>query len=180
MNRPLTAALAAVVALAAAVAGLYTARQGTITASSPDQQAALDKLLALELPDSTSSRRPLAEWKGKVLVVNFWATWCPPCLKEIPAFSAMSSKYRDRGVQFIGVSIDTERNVRDFQARHAVSYPLVIASPSAVQLTEALGNSAQALPFTVIVSKNGTIALVKLGTLSEDELDRKLAELTRP
>ena len=173
MSRPLTI-IAIVIALAAAAAGLRTARQ-----DAPAQQAALEKLLALEFADTTSTKRPLSQWKGKVLVMNFWATWCPPCLKEIPALSAMSTKYRDRGVQFVGVSIDTETNVRDFQSRQQVSYPLVIASPSAVQLTEALGNTAQALPFTVIVAKNGTIGLVKLGVLSEEELDQKLAELTR-
>jgi len=97
----------------------------------------------------------------------------------MPALSAISTKYRDRGVQFFGISIDTESNVRSFQTQTPVSYPLLIASPSAVQLTEALGNTVQALPFTVIVDKNGKIGLVKLGPMSEDELDRKLAELTR-
>jgi peroxiredoxin len=90
----------------------------------------------------------------------------------------MSAKYQDKGVQFVGISIDTADNVRDFQAANKVSYPLVIASPSVVGLTEALGNTSQALPFTVIVTQNGQLGLVKLGTLSEDELDRKLAELT--
>ena len=121
----------------------------------------------------------LAALRGKPLVLNFWATWCPPCRKEMPALSAISTKYRDRGVQFFGISIDTEANVRSFQTQTPVSYPLLIASPSAVQLTEALGNTVQALPFTVIVDKNGKIGLVKLGPMSEDELDRKLAELTR-
>ncbi|WP_374247107.1 TlpA family protein disulfide reductase [Zoogloea sp.] len=182
MNRTLSIALVIVVALAAAAAGIYSARQSApaaTPAASAEQQAALDKLLALELPDSGSAKQPLANWKGKVLVVNFWATWCPPCRKEIPAFSAMSTKYRDKGVQFVGISIDTADNVRNFQAANAVSYPLVIASPSVVGLTEALGNTSQALPFTVIVTREGRIGLVKLGTLSEDELDRKLAELSR-
>ena len=181
MKHSLKIFLVILVALAAGAAGVYSARRGETPAASanPAQQAALDKLLALELPDSGSASRPLAAWKGKVLVVNFWATWCPPCRKEIPAFSAMSTKYQAQGVQFVGISIDTATNVREFQASNAVSYPLVIASPAVVQLTEELGNTSQALPFTVIVTKNGTIGLVKLGTLSEDELDRKLAELTR-
>lgn len=181
MNRTTRLILAALVAALAAAAGMYSARRDepASTIGNPAQQAALEKLLALELPGSAASKRPLAEWKGKVLVINFWATWCPPCRKEIPAFSAISSKYQDKGVQFVGISIDTEANVREFQAANQVSYPLLIASPSAVQLTEALGNSAQALPFTVIVTKTGTVGLVKLGVLSEAELDTKLAELTR-
>jgi peroxiredoxin len=182
MNRTATALLVVIVALAAGAAGVFTARRGDSTAqsaASAGQNAALDTLLALEFPDNSANKRPLSGWKGKVLVLNFWATWCPPCRKEMPALSALSTRYRDQGVQFFGISIDTETNVRNFQANTPVSYPLLIASPSAVQLTEALGNTAQALPFTVIVDKNGKISLVKLGTLSEDELDRKLAELTR-
>lgn len=178
MNRTLTV-LVVVVALVAAAAGLLTARQSELVSAPPAPNPALEKLLNLEFPDSTSSKRPLADAKGKVLVLNFWATWCPPCRKEMPALSAISTKYRDRGVQFFGISIDTESNVRSFQTQTPVSYPLLIASPSAVQLTEALGNTVQALPFTVIVDKNGKIGLVKLGPMSEDELDRKLTELTR-
>jgi peroxiredoxin len=104
----------------------------------------------------------------------------PPCRKEIPAFSAMSGKYRDKGVQFVGISIDTPTNVRDFQREHRVGYPLLIAEPSVVQLTESLGNAAQGLPFTVIVDKTGVISRVKVGMLSEDDLDTTLGRLTRP
>jgi len=182
MNRTVTVVLVIIVALAAGAAGVFTARRGDSAVqanASAEQSAALATLLALDFPDNAANKRPLSGWEGKVLVLNFWATWCPPCRKEMPALSAISTKYRDRGVQFFGISIDTESNVRSFQTQTPVSYPLLIASPSAVQLTEALGNTVQALPFTVIVDKNGKIGLVKLGPMSEDELDRKLAELTR-
>jgi len=85
----------------------------------------------------------------------------------------------DKGVQFVGLSIDTPTNVRDFQLEHRVSYPLLLAEPSVVQLTEGLGNAAQGLPFTVIVDKTGVISRVKTGTLSEADLDATLAGLTR-
>jgi thiol-disulfide isomerase/thioredoxin len=181
MNRGISFVLVVIVALAAGGAGMLYARKDAAPATaSPVQNAALAKLLALDLPDTKGVQQPLAQWKGKVLVVNFWATWCPPCRKEIPAFSAMSQKYADKGVQFVGISIDTEKNVSGFQAAQKVSYPLVIASPAVVQLTEELGNASQGLPFTLIIDKTGAISLVKLGTLSEDELDRKLAGLIRP
>ena len=180
MKRGFNFLLVVIVAFAAGAAGLYTARQSpSQPAPTPALNAAVAKLMALDLPDTTGKSQPLAQWQGKVLVVNFWATWCPPCRKEIPAFSAMSGKYRDKGVQFVGISIDTPTNVRDFQREHRVGYPLLIAEPSVVQLTESLGNAAQGLPFTVIVDKTGMISVVKLGMLSEEELDRKLAELTR-
>ena len=187
MKNKLPIILALVAALAAAAAGMYTARQQAATAPSAApatatqaQHAALNTLLGLELADTNGARQPLAQWKGKILVLNFWATWCPPCRKEIPAFSAMSGKYRDKGVQFVGISIDTAGNVRDFQREHQVGYPLLIAEPSVVQLTESLGNAAQGLPFTVIVDKTGVISRVKVGMLSEDDLDTTLGRLTRP
>lgn len=187
MKNKLPIILALVAALAAAAAGMYTARQQAATAPSAApttatqaQHAALNTLLGLELADTNGARQPLAQWKGKILVLNFWATWCPPCRKEIPAFSAMSGKYRDKGVQFVGISIDTPTNVRDFQREHRVGYPLLIAEPSVVQLTESLGNAAQGLPFTVIVDKTGVISRVKVGMLSEDDLDTTLGRLTRP
>lgn len=186
MKNKLTITLAVVAALAAAAAGVYTARQQHTAPSaepatpSQAQHAALNTLLGLELADADGARQPLAQWKGKILVLNFWATWCPPCRHEIPAFSAMSSKYRDKGVQFVGISIDTASNVRSFQREHQVSYPLLIAEPSVVQLTESLGNAAQGLPFTVIVDKTGVISRVKVGMLSEADLDTTLGRLTRP
>ena len=187
MKNKLTISLAIAAALVAATAGMYTARQQAGTApstvpatASQARHAALNSLLGLELADTSGARQPLAQWKGKIMVLNFWATWCPPCRKEIPAFSAMSGKYRDKGVQFVGISIDTASNVRDFQREHQVGYPLLIAEPSVVQLTESLGNAAQGLPFTVIVDKTGVISRVKVGMLSEDDLDTTLGRLTRP
>lgn len=173
---------ALIIAALATAAGLYSSRHNL---SAPTQSAeagpsaAVGKLLALELPDAAGKNQPLSQWKGQVLVVNFWATWCPPCRKEMPAFSAISEKYAGKGVQFVGISIDTDENVRKFQAATPVAYPLVVAPPSVVSLSEELGNSAQALPFTLIIDRRGGVGLVKVGTLSEQELDRKLAELSR-
>lgn len=185
MSRSTTLALVTAVALASGAAGLYTAYATNANAAAPaanlsqTQRTALGKLLALDLPDAKGTQHPFSAWKGKVLVVNFWATWCPPCRKEIPAFSTLSRKYAGKGVQFVGVSIDTAKNVAGFQAKQQVDYPLVIADPSLVQLTEELGNSSQGLPFTLVIDRNGGISLVKLGELSERELDRKLAELSK-
>lgn len=173
---------ALIIAVLATAAGLYSSRHNL---SAPAQSAdaapsgAVGKLLALELPDTTGKNQPLSQWKGQVLVVNFWATWCPPCRKEMPAFSAISQKYADKGVQFVGISIDTDENVRKFQAATPVAYPLVVAPPSVVSLSEELGNHSQALPFTLIIDRRGAVGLVKVGTLSEQELERKLAELSR-
>lgn len=183
MKNKLSILLAVIAALAATAVGVYVGNRQTeappAATASQAQHAALTSLLGLTLADLGGTPQPLAQWKGKILVINFWATWCPPCIKEIPAFSAASRKYQDQGVQFVGLSIDTPTNVRDFQLEHRVSYPLLLAEPSVVQLTEGLGNTAQGLPFTVIVDKTGVISRVKTGMLSEADLDATLAGLTR-
>ncbi|MDD3352204.1 TlpA disulfide reductase family protein [Zoogloea sp.] len=171
------------IAVATTIAGIYAARKETQSLTAPDitaaQQDAVAQLMALDLPDSAGKQHPLHQWQGKVMVVNFWATWCPPCRKEMPAFSQLSEKYAHKGIQFVGISIDTATNVRDFQAANPVAYPLVVAAPSVVSLTEVLGNTSQGLPFTVIIDRQGKLSLVKLGMLAEEDLERKLAELSQ-
>ena len=187
MKNKLPIILALVAALAAAAAGMYTARQQAATAPSAApatatqaQHAALNTLLGLELADTNGARQPLAQWKGKILVLNFWATWCPPCRKEIPAFSAMSGKYRDKGVQFVGISIDTPTNVRDFQREHRVGYPLLIAETEGSDLMRQLGNSRMGLPYTVVIDRSGSIVMTRLGNVPEAQLDEFLGKVIRP
>ena len=167
------------VGVAAAAAGVYWYGRGAAPGDAAADGDAID-LWSQRFERPEGGELVMATLRGKPLFINFWATWCPPCRKEIPAFSAMSGKYRDKGVQFVGISIDTAGNVRDFQREHQVGYPLLIAEPSVVQLTESLGNAAQGLPFTVIVDKTGVISRVKVGMLSEDDLDTTLGRLTRP
>jgi peroxiredoxin len=178
MKRPLQLALVALVAVAAASAGYLTSRHRQPSAAtagvSPDAGATL---LGLTLPDLAGQPQTLAQWQGKVMVVNFWATWCPPCRKEIPDFAAVSQKLATAPVQFVGVSIDAADKVRAFQAEHTVPYPLLIGTAQTLQLAADLGNPAQALPFTVILDRAGRIAHIKLGTLNADELEGKIRAL---
>ena len=134
-------------------------------------------LTALTLPDTSGVNQALSQWRGKILVVNFWATWCPPCREEMPAFSQLAEKHAANGVQFVGISIDTLNNVLDFQKRTPVSYPLLIGTMETVQNTIPLGNNAQALPFTAIFDRSGVLYSVKLGRLPEAELAHTLQAL---
>ena len=142
----------------------------------PTTSQAID-LKSLSLPDSNGVIQPLSQWRGKILVVNFWATWCPPCREEMPAFSRIASKYAANGVQVVGISIDTVNKVREFQKLTPVSYPLLIGTFDTVQSTVVLGNTVQALPFTAIYDRTGNIHAIKLGRMSEQELERRLLEL---
>ena len=141
------------------------------------ESAAGEKIFALALTDLAGTRQSLEQWRGKVMVVNFWATWCPPCRKEIPDFSKVSRSFKDRGVQFVGISIDTPENVGPFQQEYDVPYPLLIGSTSSLHFAGEIGNAAMGLPFTVIVDQQGQIRHVKLGVLKESELEKKVLEL---
>lgn len=172
-------ALILAVAAAAGFAG-YLAQRSSSPPRPAAAQVARDAgapILALNLPDSDGQPQALSQWRGKVLVVNFWATWCPPCLREIPEFAAVSRRFADAPVQFVGIGIDQPDNVRRFAGESKVPYPLLIAPLQTLAVTSALGNTSQALPFTAIFDRRGELDFVKLGTLNEAELEGKIRAL---
>ncbi len=118
----------------------------------------------------------LAEWKGRVVVLNFWATWCPPCRTEIPNLDAGQRKYASRGVVFIGVAIEDKANlVRDFIKAYHISYPmLMIGSDNGIALLQSLGNEVAGLPFTMVLDTQGNVIAVKLGILTSTRLQQIL------
>ncbi|BAL26028.1 TlpA disulfide reductase family protein [Azoarcus sp. KH32C] len=181
MKRPGTALLVVAVAALSALAGYWMQhrlRSDDVPAVTAEQGA---PILALTLPDTDNRPQALGQWRGKVLVVNFWATWCPPCLRELPEFSEVARRHADQPVQFVGISIDRIENVRHFVSNTQIPYPLLIGSPEIVNLTVPLGNTARALPFTAILDQGGALRFVKLGTLNADELAGKIrALLDRP
>ncbi len=123
------------------------------------------------LPDLDGRQRSITEWDGKVVALNFWATWCPPCLKEVPEFVSLQEKYRTQGLQFIGIALQKPEEVREFVAEHGVNYPILAGELEVIKLAEAYGNSIGALPYTVIIDRNGQIAHVKPGILPTEEAE---------
>ena len=174
---PRTAAIAAV-ALAALglgmVAGHFSAHPPAGAEASPE---AATKLQALILDTPAGRPVALAQWQGKVRVLNFWATWCPPCRQEIPALSRIQEKMGGNGVQLVGIAVDSQENIRDFAAETQVSYPLLVASPETVEALQALGNRQGSLPFTVILDRQGQIRYARAGSLNEEGLERLLTPL---
>jgi len=170
--------LIALVAVAAGFAG-YLANTGlrTVMSANDAPSGSSETLFAITLPDTEGTEQALAQWRGKVVVVNFWATWCPPCIKEIPEFAAVSRKYADAPVQFVGISIDTLENVKPFGEKFDVPYPLLIGSSQTLGLAAEFGNTARALPFTIILDRQGGVRHVTLGTLNEKQLERKISAL---
>ena len=127
-------------------------------------------LLGVALPDLDGKEQALAQWRGKVLVVNFWATWCAPCREEMPAFVKMQRERGDQGLQFVGIGIDDAVKLRQFAQEIGLNYPALVGGYGALELSKALGNALLALPFTIVVDRQGRIAHTQLGPLKPDKL----------
>jgi thiol-disulfide isomerase/thioredoxin len=162
-------AVAATIALAA---GFWFARQQY--APNPAADAAVDALWSMQFADVRGQRQALSQWRGQVLVLNFWATWCAPCREEMPDFDALRRQYHERGAEFVGIAIDNERNVTEFLQQMPVSYPILIGEGAALAVARQLGNTAGALPFTLVIDRDGGIELSHLGRLPYAELDAAL------
>lgn len=130
-------------------------------------------LLALTLSDMAGEPVALARYAGRPLLVNFWATWCPPCVKEMPDLDALQKKFAE--VQFVGIGIDTADNIRAFAEKVAVSYPLLVAGHGGIDIVRSLGNPAGGLPFTVIFDADGQVNRKILGQVKPDDLARTLS-----
>ena len=123
------------------------------------------------LPDLEGVPRSRHEWDGKVLVVNFWATWCPPCREETPWFVELQESLGDSGVQFVGIALDTEEQVRDFADTYGINYPLLLGEKQGVAVAKAYGNRYGALPYTAVVDRQGRIRFVHRGGLQRARLE---------
>ncbi|MFK5914684.1 MAG: TlpA disulfide reductase family protein [Woeseiaceae bacterium] len=125
---------------------------------SPSKETKLSSIRPLfKLKDLEGKVRDVKEWDGQVLMVNFWATWCPPCRKEIPAFVEVQEKYKDKGFTIVGVALDAKQAVVDFTNTYGVNYPILMAENEGIALSQAYGNRLGVLPFTVIIDRKGKI-----------------------
>jgi thiol-disulfide isomerase/thioredoxin len=158
------------VACGSAAAGVYVYNSRLKPAPDPAAQ-----LARLNLPDADGRQVDLARWQGKILVVNFWATWCAPCREEMPVLVRAQQKYAGNGVQLVGIAIDSADKVRQFGSELSVNYPLVLGGMAALELTQRLGNKAGVLPYTLILDRAGRTVLSHLGPITEPELDQAIA-----
>ncbi|MCC7487638.1 MAG: TlpA family protein disulfide reductase [Burkholderiales bacterium] len=139
--------------------------------------AALQALLAARMPSLDGGTRALEHWRGQVLVVNFWATWCAPCRKEIPEFVRVQARHGGRGLQLVGIAIDQPQAVRAFASEFGINYPLLIGGLDTMALMREAGNRASVLPFTMVLDRRGNVAKRHAGTLDEAQVERIIKPL---
>jgi peroxiredoxin len=165
------------IALLAATIGYQVGGTGKSADSPRASTTAQSTIMGLVLVDAKGNTQRMDQWRGKVLVVNYWATWCFPCREEMPGFTRLQDKYKDKGVQFVGISIDDASKIIEFQKETPVNYPLLIGDMSTMAKSAELGNDRQALPFTAVFDREGKLAMSKLGRWHEADLEPKLADL---
>ncbi|HEX5484569.1 MAG TPA: TlpA disulfide reductase family protein [Limnobacter sp.] len=116
----------------------------------------------------------LAALRGKKVVLNFWATWCPPCVEEMPELSALYPALKAQQVELIGIAVDNTANVNTFLEKTPVSYPVALAGFGGSELAEKLGNSQGGLPFTVVLDEDGNVLMKKAGRIQMSEIKAAL------
>ncbi|HKI63918.1 MAG TPA: TlpA disulfide reductase family protein [Burkholderiales bacterium] len=136
-------------------------------------------LQAAEFTDLEGRTRQLAEWTGRVVVCNFWATWCPPCREEIPMLVALNSRMEPKGAQVVGIAVDFAAKVASLARDYKITYPILIAGPDGIDLMREAGNQVGGLPYTAFLDRKGKIVGTKLGALKESEVNERLAEMLR-
>ncbi len=134
-------------------------------------------LFASTFPDVNSKPQAFKQWQGKVIVLNFWATWCPPCREEMPELSELYSQYQNKNVIILGVAIDEMALVKEFNTEAKISYPLLIAEESGMEIASGLGNNKGVLPYTVIINVDGSVAKTYFGRITKPLLEETLLNL---
>jgi len=129
------------------------------------------------LPDLSGQHRGIEEWQGQVLLVNFWATWCSPCREEIPEFMELHDRYAERGFSLLGIAIDRAEAVRDYAGELGIHYPLLVGELDAINLAEAMGNPLGALPYSVVLDRDGRMVFSHHGRLPASEAEAAILEV---
>jgi len=142
----------------------------------PGKPAVPDTVPDLKLPDITGKQQSLRDYLGHPLIVNFWATWCAPCRREIPLLQRLRVRYRGDGLEIVGVAVDFQKAVADYVATTPISYPLLIGEDQGMAAAEQFGMEP-VFPFSAFADAQGRIVAVKIGELHQDEADYILQQM---
>jgi len=163
------------------IAGLFTAigiyfGVKRLQPSAP-ADTAVAALMQISMKDSAGKQRKMSEWQGKVLVLNFWATWCPPCVSEMPELVALQNDFVSENVQVVGIGIDSPSNIREFAEKHQITYPLLLGGLEGTELSKQFGNQSGGLPFTLLIGADGSVRKSYMGRLDMEQVRADLSSL---
>ena len=171
--RWLFALVGVLAALAGTASWLATRAPAPATLDAPAPGA----LMAATFKDLAGRPRSLGEFQGRVVVLNFWATWCAPCREEMPGFQRLQSIWGGRGVQFVGISGEDPAKVVAFSRGLGITYPLWVGGDEVGEMSRRLGNRLGVLPHTVLLDPTGQPVGARVGAYTEPELDGELRRI---
>jgi len=160
------------ISLLALLAGVFSSQWISQTGMASDPSIKAFFANPWQTPDGKPANSQ--NWRGNVLVVNFWASWCPPCVEEMPALDRIAQEYASKNVLIVGIGIDSPSNIREFLLKTPVSYPIVLGGLEGSNLSKQMGNTQGALPYTVVINSKGKSIYTKLGKISEEELKKAI------
>jgi thiol-disulfide isomerase/thioredoxin len=135
------------------------------------------RLPDFSLKNLAGKSTPIAAWSGKSLVINFWATWCAPCRREIPLLEALSAQRASRDLEVIGSAVDYRDKVQEFAEQFKIDYPVLIGEQDALDVAAKFGMDAPAFPFTVFTDRRGEVVALFIGELHQPQLDLILSQV---
>jgi len=136
-----------------------------------------DRLPDFSLQDLTGKSIPISAWSGKSLVINFWATWCAPCRREIPLLKTLAAEWAGRDLTVVGIAVDYRDKVRDFAGQFKIDYPVLIGDQDALDVAAQFGMASPAFPFTVFTDRRGEVVALFIGELHRSQADFILSKV---
>lgn len=167
----------------ALIAGIVVARfyhsDKSTAPSAISQKAMPTEMVEFSLPDTEGKVHDISEWRGKVVVLNFWATWCPPCRAEVPLFVNTQDKFRKDGLVIVGVAIDKKQDIANFIDSYFINYPVLVSDQDNTELMARYGNRIATLPYSVVMDRDGKIIATHAGAYKKDQLYRVLNKVLK-
>ncbi len=166
--------LALMMILGFAIFYFFLNPQTQIISKSPTPTSSTQALFTANFPDENGKPQALNQYEGKVVVLNFWASWCEPCREEMPELSELHTAYKDKNVVVLGMAIEDVAGINDFLKETKVSYPLFAADVQGMDIATSLGNNKGVLPYTVIIKADGTVVKTYFGRITMPLLEQTL------